>query len=52
MNEDTMAVLQRIERKLDLLLQALADEDEQTALPVTLDGIEGGAARDQTRSLG
>jgi len=49
MNESTQ--LDRIEQKLDALLQALADEGEEEQA-TTLDGELGGGERDQTQGLG
>lgn len=44
--------LDRIEAKLDALLEALADEGEETEQPVlTLDGEAVGGERDDTQPL-
>jgi len=49
-NEDIKEQLDRIEAKLDALLKALADdEDEQEQL--TLDGFGAGRQRDDTMPL-
>jgi hypothetical protein len=45
------AQLDRIEQKLDTLLQALADEGEEE-VATTLDGEVAGRDRDQTQGLG
>ena len=43
--------LDRIERKLDTLIKALAEEDEEPE-DLTLDGHPAGRERDQTQGLG
>lgn len=50
MDGQVLAVLSRIESKLDALIAALAD-DEGESPGMTLDGDEFGGERDQTQSL-
>lgn len=50
MNEDVKHQLDRIEAKLDALLKALADEEEDTG-QLTLDGFDSGRERDATIPL-
>lgn len=45
------AGLQRIERKLDTLIAALAADEEQEDQTVDLEGQQFGGARDGTQSL-
>lgn len=50
-NADVLAALARLERKVDVLIAALAEEeDEQTER--TLDGDPVPGERDQSQSLG
>jgi len=50
-NQEIMAALQRVEHKLDVLLQALADDGDDEPMPLTLDGLPAGAERQQGMSL-
>jgi hypothetical protein len=45
-------MLKRIEAKLDTLISALADGEEDEEPSLTLDGHPSGGERDQTQSLG
>lgn len=48
---DVLAALSRVEHKLDTLVQALAEDDEE-AKPITdLDGATHGVNRDPLQSL-
>lgn len=54
MTDVYLAILQRIEDKLDALLAALADEDvadDEHAAPLSLDGTPAGAERASGQSL-
>lgn len=52
MTEADRAQLARIEAKLDVLIAALAEEEEPEPPPlVDLDGHPAGAERDQTQTL-
>lgn len=44
--------LDRIERKLDTLIKALAEQEDDEPDLRTLDGDPAGGERDQTQSLG
>lgn len=44
--------LDRIERKLDTLIKALAEEEDQQEPASTLEGLPAGQERDQTQGLG
>ena len=48
---DLMAAMERIEAKLDVLIAALADEEEIELPARTLDGQPAGGERDQTAVL-
>lgn len=41
-----------IEAKLDAIVQALTEDDDEDQMPLTLDGEPAGAERDQSQSLG
>jgi hypothetical protein len=43
--------LDRIEAKLDALIAALADDGDEDAPQLTLDGLDAGGERDQGQSL-
>lgn len=51
MSDETLAVLQRIEAKLDLLIVALAEDQEADAPQLTLDGAPAGAPRAEGQAL-
>lgn len=52
MNASEPSQLDRIEAKLDALLEALADEGEETEQPqLTLDGEAVGSERDESQPL-
>lgn len=46
------AMVGAVDAKLDALIQALADEDDDDPPRLTLDGDHAGGARDQGQSLG
>lgn len=48
----SMEIMQRVESKLDALIQSLADEEDDDPPQLTLDGDHAGGARDQGQSLG
>ena len=52
MSDETIgAVLRRIESKLDVLIEALAAEEEAEAPQLTLDGLPAGAPRAEGQAL-
>lgn len=46
------AMIGAVDAKLDALIQALADEEDDDPPQLTLDGDHAGGARDQGQSLG
>lgn len=44
------ATIDRVEKKLDVLIAALAEEEEEPPA-LTLDGVPAGGERDQTTTL-
>jgi hypothetical protein len=46
-----MAAMVRIEQKLDVLIAALAGEEEEEQPPITLDGAPAGGERDPWKPL-
>lgn len=51
MNEEALEMLRRIERKLDVLIMALADEDDEGGPLMTLDGEPVMSERNQDDPL-
>lgn len=52
MTPDQYATLLRMEAKLDSLIAALAEDEDDEEPSITLDGERAGGERDQNQSLG